>query len=69
MKTTLELTYKELYLICYMASAYIDELNERIELNKRLNLSYEWIMEERNKTNEFWAKIEKIKIEMERGTK
>lgn len=69
MKTTLELTYKELWLICHMASAYVDELNERIELNKRYNLSYEWIIEELEKTNEFWAKIEKIKNEMIRGTK
>lgn len=69
MKTTLELTYKELYLISCMASAYVDELNARIEFNKNCNLSYEWIIEELEKTNEFWAKIEKIKNEMIRGTK
>lgn len=64
MKITIELTYKELDLICRMSSAYIDELDEKIEFNKGCGLSCEWKMGERDKTSELWAKIEKAKNEM-----
>jgi hypothetical protein len=67
MKITIELTYKELDLICRMSSTYVDVLDEKIEFNKKCDLSCEWKMGERDKANEFWAKIEKAKNEMITG--
>ena len=69
MITTIELTYKELDLICRMSSSYIDELDEKIEFNKKCDLSCEWKMGERDKASELWIKIEKTKNEMIRGIK
>lgn len=64
MKITIELTYKELDLICRMSSAYVDVLEERIKFYKRCGFPCECKIEECGKTNEFWAKIEKAKNEM-----
>ena len=69
MKITIELTYKELDLICRMSSAYIDELDGKIEFYKRRGFPYKCKIEERDNTNEFWAKIEKAKNKMIASTK
>lgn len=69
MKTTLELTYKELQLISEMARIYTKHLDEHIEFNKKMNLPTDWSENQVDKVYDFWAKIETAKMKMTRGTK
>lgn len=81
MKTTLELTYKELGLICEMANRFVDKLDNDIYFQKDVikDLYEEFDDEVDNRikrleikeknTMELWEKIEKAKAEMIKGTK
>lgn len=69
MKITIELTYKELDLICRMSSAYVDVLEGRIKFYKRCGFPCECKIEEHGETNKFWAKIEKAKNKIIASTK
>jgi hypothetical protein len=69
MKITIELTDKELDLICRMSSSYIDVLEERIKFYKRCGFPCECKIEEHGEINKFWAKIEKAKNKMIASTK
>lgn len=69
MKTTLELSFDEICLICDMARTYTRHLDEHIEFNKKMNLPTDWSVREIDKTYNFWEKIEKNKTAMIRGTK
>lgn len=60
MKTTLELTYKEICLICRMANKYIQSLDERITFDDGIGITHKWADKEKKETFEFWEKIEKI---------
>lgn len=69
MKTTLELSYKEICLICRMANKYNQSLDESIALADKLGVTHNWTDKEQKETFELWEKIEKIEEEMIRGTK
>lgn len=81
MKTTLNLTYEELDLICEMANKFVDKLDNDIYFQKDVikDLYEEFDDEVDNRikrleikeknTMELWEKVEKAKAEMIRGTK
>lgn len=69
MKTTLELSYEELGLICRMANKYTQSLEERIALDDELGIPHNFFDKDKKAAFEFWDKIEKIEKEMIRGTK
>lgn len=80
MKTTLELTYEELELICQMSSRFVDDLDMRIfkikqDIDRGIgtqesNSEYIKSMESRSRgASMLWEKVEKTKNGMIRGTK
>ena len=69
MKTTIELTYEELGLICRMANKYTQSLEERIALDDELGIPHNFFDKDKKAAFEFWKKIEKIGDKMIRGTK
>lgn len=69
MKTTLELTYEEICLICRMANKYTQSLDERIALDNELGIPHNFFDKDKKAAFELWYKIEKIENKMIKGVK